>query len=105
MPGRPQPASKWHGRARSISASSAFSAQPPFPRGSGGGNGYRRSPSWRRSSPSPPGAAPRLALLNEGAVEAGVAAHVPQHADFYTLGPGAVFAVFREGDDLFGQLT
>jgi bla regulator protein blaR1 len=49
--------------------------------------------------------APRLALLNEGAVEAGVAAHVPQHADFYTLGPGAVFAVFREGDDLFGQLT
>jgi hypothetical protein len=49
--------------------------------------------------------APRPALLNEGAVEAGVAAHVPQHADFYTLGPGAVFAVFREGDDLFGQLT
>jgi hypothetical protein len=49
--------------------------------------------------------APRPALPNEGAVEAGVAAHVPQHADFYTLGPGAVFAVFREGDDLFGQLT
>jgi beta-lactamase regulating signal transducer with metallopeptidase domain len=49
--------------------------------------------------------APGPALPNEGAAEAGVAAHVPQHADFYALGPASVFAVFREGDDLLGQLT
>jgi beta-lactamase regulating signal transducer with metallopeptidase domain len=49
--------------------------------------------------------APRMAMLNEGAAEANVAARVPQHADFYALGPASVFAVFREGDDLLGQLT
>jgi BlaR1 peptidase M56 len=49
--------------------------------------------------------APRLALLNDGAADATVAAHVPQHADFYAIGPASIFAVFREGDDLLGQLT
>jgi beta-lactamase regulating signal transducer with metallopeptidase domain len=49
--------------------------------------------------------APMSPLPNEGAAEAGVAARVPQHADFYAVGPASVFAVFREGDDLFGQLT
>jgi beta-lactamase regulating signal transducer with metallopeptidase domain len=49
--------------------------------------------------------APVSALPNEGAAEANVAARVPQHADFYAVGPASVFAVFREGDDLLGQLT
>jgi beta-lactamase regulating signal transducer with metallopeptidase domain len=33
------------------------------------------------------------------------AARTLQHADFYAMGQRSIFAVFREGDDLFGQLT
>ncbi|WP_024507720.1 M56 family metallopeptidase [Bradyrhizobium sp. ARR65] len=29
----------------------------------------------------------------------------PERADFYAFGPRSVLAIFREGDDLFGQLT
>lgn len=33
------------------------------------------------------------------------AAHKPQHVAFYSLGRTSVFAIFREGDELFGQLS
>ena len=29
----------------------------------------------------------------------------PQHVDFYAIGPGSVFAISRDGDDRYGQLT
>jgi beta-lactamase regulating signal transducer with metallopeptidase domain len=37
--------------------------------------------------------------------EVTAAARKPQHVDFYSLGPTSVFAIFREGDDVFAQLT
>ena len=37
--------------------------------------------------------------------EAETVAHKPQLVDFYSVGPRAIFAVFREGDDRFGQLS
>jgi len=39
---------------------------------------------------------------------AGAAATVigkAQHVSFYSFGEASIFTVFREGDDLFGQLT
>jgi beta-lactamase regulating signal transducer with metallopeptidase domain len=47
--------------------------------------------------------APTLAI--DGAADATTAVHKPQLVDFYSLGRASIFAVFREGDDLFGQLT
>jgi beta-lactamase regulating signal transducer with metallopeptidase domain len=49
--------------------------------------------------------APQPGLSNEDAADAMIVAQKPQHADFYALGPASIFAVFREGNDLFGQLT
>lgn len=34
-----------------------------------------------------------------------VAASKPQAVDFYSVGPTSVFAIFREGDRLYGQMT
>ena len=31
--------------------------------------------------------------------------HVPEHVTFYSLGRAQLFGIFREGDDLFGQLS
>nr|WP_146691105.1 M56 family metallopeptidase [Bradyrhizobium canariense] len=40
-----------------------------------------------------------------GAADATTAVRKPQLVDFYSVGPASIFAVFREGNDLFGQLT
>jgi beta-lactamase regulating signal transducer with metallopeptidase domain len=37
--------------------------------------------------------------------ETAAAARKPQHVAFYSLGRASIFAIFREGDDLFGQLS
>jgi hypothetical protein len=37
--------------------------------------------------------------------DASATARKPQHVDFYSVAPTAIFAIFHEGDDLFGQLT
>jgi hypothetical protein len=47
--------------------------------------------------------APTLAI--DGAADAATAVRKPQLVDFYSLGRASIFAIFREGDDLFGQLT
>src|SRR5262249_2827063 len=39
------------------------------------------------------------------AVEPSASVQRPQHIAFYAMGSGAVFAVSRQGDDLFGQVT
>jgi len=49
--------------------------------------------------------APGSTLVIDGAEEATTAARKPQLVDFYALGPRSIFAVFREGPDLFAQLT
>jgi hypothetical protein len=47
--------------------------------------------------------APELAL--EDAADATPPTRRPQHVDFYAVAPASIFAVFRDGDDLSGQLT
>ena len=37
--------------------------------------------------------------------EADALPHTPQQVDFYAVGPGSVFAVSRDGDQLYGQVT
>src|SRR5882724_3755603 len=49
--------------------------------------------------------APQSTLPVDGAADAAVAARKPQTVDFYSFGPTSIFTIFREGDDLFGQLT
>lgn len=41
----------------------------------------------------------------EGAGEAAAAAHAPQHVAFYSLGRTSILAIFRDGDELSGQLS
>jgi len=41
----------------------------------------------------------------DDADDAPAMARKPQHVDFYSIAPTAIFAIFHEGDDLFGQLT
>lgn len=41
----------------------------------------------------------------EGAGEAAISAHTPQHVSFYSLSHTSIFTLFRDGDDLFGQLN
>jgi hypothetical protein len=41
----------------------------------------------------------------EGAGYAAAAQHYRAFVNFYALGPSSVFAIFRDGDDVFGQLT
>jgi hypothetical protein len=48
---------------------------------------------------------PVSTLAIDGAADTTTAARKPQLVDFYSLGRTSIFAVFREGDDLFGQLT
>lgn len=43
--------------------------------------------------------------VDGGAGEATTAARKPEAIDFYSLGPASVLAVFRDGDNVFGQLT
>ena len=47
---------------------------------------------------------PAAARAVDGASET-AAARSPQQVDFYATGPGAVFAISRDGDDLYGQMT
>lgn len=47
---------------------------------------------------------PVSTLAIDGAADATTAVRKPQLAEFYSLGR-TIFAIFREGDDLFGQLT
>jgi beta-lactamase regulating signal transducer with metallopeptidase domain len=47
--------------------------------------------------------APELAA--EDASKATSPGHRPQHVEFYAVAPTSIFAVFRDGDDLSGQLT
>jgi len=49
--------------------------------------------------------APGSAVPIEGAADATAAARKPQVVDFYSFGPTSIFAISREGDELFGQLT
>jgi hypothetical protein len=51
---------------------------------------------------SPPS---RSALVSDGAVDAMTIASKSELTDFYSFGPGSVFAVFHDGDQLWGQLT
>jgi hypothetical protein len=48
---------------------------------------------------------PVSTLAIDGAGDATTAVRKPQLVDFYSLGPTSVFAIFREGGDLFGQLS
>ena len=48
---------------------------------------------------------PVSALAVDGAGDATTVTGKPQLVDFYSLGRTSIFAVFREGDDLFGQLS
>jgi beta-lactamase regulating signal transducer with metallopeptidase domain len=48
---------------------------------------------------------PQPVAAVDGADEAPAMARKPQHVDFYAIAPTAIFAIFHEGDDLFGQLT
>jgi len=48
---------------------------------------------------------PVSTLATDGAGDMTTAVRKPQLVDFYSLGRTSIFAVFREGDDLFGQLT
>jgi hypothetical protein len=48
---------------------------------------------------------PASTLAIDGAADPTTAVRKPQRVDFYSLGPTSIFAIFREGDDLFGQLT
>ncbi len=38
-------------------------------------------------------------------VAAATTAHAPEHVSFYSLGRASIFTVFREGGDLYGQLS
>src|SRR5882724_7968324 len=49
--------------------------------------------------------APQSAQPVEGAADAAEAARKPLAVDFYSFGPTSMFAISREGEDLFGQLT
>jgi hypothetical protein len=48
---------------------------------------------------------PVSTLAIDGAGDTTTAVRRPQLVDFYSLGRTSIFALFREGDDLFGQLT
>ncbi len=48
---------------------------------------------------------PTSTLAIETAGDTTMAASRPQLVDFYALGPRSILAIFREGDDLQGQLT
>ena len=48
---------------------------------------------------------PESTLVIEGERDTAPAARKPQRIDFYSVNPTSIFAVFREGDDLFAQLT
>jgi beta-lactamase regulating signal transducer with metallopeptidase domain len=48
---------------------------------------------------------PVSTLAIDGAADPTTAVRRPQLVDFYSLGRTSIFALFREGDDLFGQLT
>jgi beta-lactamase regulating signal transducer with metallopeptidase domain len=43
--------------------------------------------------------------IMERAADATTTARKPELVDFYSLGPASIFAISREGDNLFGQLT
>jgi len=49
--------------------------------------------------------APQSAQPVEGTADAAEAARKPLAVDFYSFGPTSMFAISREGEDLFGQLT
>src|SRR5882757_4235815 len=51
---------------------------------------------------SPPS---RSALITDGAADAMTIASRSELIDFYSFGPGSIFAVFHDGDRLWGQLT
>jgi hypothetical protein len=51
---------------------------------------------------SPPS---RSALVSDGAADAMAVASKPELIDFYAFDPGSIFAVFHDGDHLWGQLT
>ncbi len=48
---------------------------------------------------------PVSTLAIDGAADTTTAMRRPQLVDFYSLSRTSIFAIFREGDDLFGQLT
>jgi hypothetical protein len=48
---------------------------------------------------------PVSTLAIDGAADTTIAVRRPQLVDFYSLGRTSIFALFREGDDLFGQIT
>ena len=48
---------------------------------------------------------PVSTLAVDGAADANTAARKPRSVSFYSLGRTSIFTVFREGDDLFGQLS
>jgi hypothetical protein len=50
---------------------------------------------------TPPGST----LVIDGEPDATPAVPKPQRVDFYSVNPTSIFAIFREGDDLFAQLT
>jgi beta-lactamase regulating signal transducer with metallopeptidase domain len=49
--------------------------------------------------------APARATVGDAAATIRTDTGLPQIADFYALGPTSVFTVFRDGGDLFGQVT
>jgi beta-lactamase regulating signal transducer with metallopeptidase domain len=48
---------------------------------------------------------PAAARAVDGTSETATAPRLPQQVDFYAIGPGAVFAISRDGDELYGQVT
>jgi beta-lactamase regulating signal transducer with metallopeptidase domain len=49
--------------------------------------------------------APARANIGESVATTTTAGRLSGHADFYALGPTSVFTVFRDGDDVHGQVT
>jgi hypothetical protein len=48
---------------------------------------------------------PVSTLATAGAADTAIEVRTSQLVSFYSLGRASIFAIFREGDDLFGQLT
>ncbi|MGA7807955.1 M56 family metallopeptidase [Bradyrhizobium sp.] len=51
------------------------------------------------------GTLPASTLVAAGSADATAEARKPRQVDFYAFGPTSIFAVFRDGEDRFGQLS
>ena len=97
---------RWQGRARFARVSSAFLRQPPTPRSPAGASEFGRPPPFCRLSWFPQARiaysttpAPTPAI--DDAADAATAVRKPELAAFYSLSRTSIFAISREGNELF----